>query len=383
MNFDLTDDQKQMRETALSFAKKRSPVSRMRKLRELPQPFEAEVWREMGQLGWLGVAMPEDAGGLGGSFFDLAILLEALATTLVPEPLFASVVLGGSAIALAGNAEQRARFLGPMIEGETMLALAHAERGNRYGLDVATTAEPAAGGYRLRGEKLFVPYGQHARHIVVSAKTADGVGLFVVDGNADGVTEHTVQTIDSRPAAHLKLESVQVGADRRLGEGDAREVLERVLDRGAAALVAEGVGVCQTVLEMTSQYLKTREQFGVKIGTFQALQHRAVDMFVECELLRSIALLACAQVDGSDDAERPVAVSAAKAQLAVSGRFVTQQAIQLHGGIGVTDEHDVGLYFKRMQALLSQCGDESHHLERYANLAQEARPERELRASAD
>ncbi len=217
--------------------------------------------------------------------------------------------------------------------------------------------------------------GHGAEAIVVTARTSgdvagpEGVSAFVVDRGARGVTIRPVKTMDGHRAAIVTMAGVEVGADRRLGpEGGAAAALERTMDLGAAAACAEGVGIMQTVLAMTRDYLCTREQFGVKIGTFQALQHRCVDMFIETELARSASIMASIRVDDPDEVTRKSAVSAAKVQLAVSGRFVTQQAIQLHGGIGITDEHDVGLYFKRMHALSTLFGDEEYHLARFASL---------------
>ncbi len=376
MNFDLTLDQKMLQDTASAFAKRESPVSRLRGLRESSSGWSSDVWSKMGELGWLAVPFPEEHGGLGGSFVELSLVLEAMGTTLVPEPILASVVLGGGAVSRAGDAGQRERWLSPMIAGQTSLALAYAERDSRFDVTwCRTRAEKAGGGYVLSGEKVFVLNGHAADAIVVSARTSggfgdrDGVSLFVVDPKQKGVSIRSVKTMDGHRAGWLVLDGAEVAADARLGEaGSAASVLEELMDLGAAAACAEGVGILKTVLAMTRDYLCTREQFGVKIGTFQALQHRAVDMFVECELARSASMLATLSLAFAKAAERKAAVSAAKAQLAMSGRFVTQQAIQLHGGIGITDEHDVGLYFKRMHVLSTLFGDEDFHVARYGSL---------------
>jgi alkylation response protein AidB-like acyl-CoA dehydrogenase len=225
----------------------------------------------------------------------------------------------------------------------------------------------------LRGEKVWVLGGHAADLLLVSARTggggAGGLSLFAVDRGAPGLEVRPVATMDGRRAAMVRLGGVEVGEERLVGdEGGALPVLEEVLDAGAAAACAEGVGIADAVLRMTVGYLTTREQFGVPIGSFQALQHRAVDMFVETELLRSIALEAAIRVGGDEPEARAAAVSAAKVQLSTGGRFVTSQGIQLHGGIGVTDEHDVGLYFKRMQVLASLFGDEEYHVTRFSSL---------------
>jgi alkylation response protein AidB-like acyl-CoA dehydrogenase len=268
------------------------------------------------------------------------------------------------------------RWLEPLMAGDTTLALAYAERESRFDpLRIGTRAPKSGGVYRLRGEKVFVLNGHAADAIVVSARTSagaadrDGISAFVVDARARGLTTRPIKTMDGHRAAILTFDDVEVETDRLLGvEGGAASALEKALDLGAAAACAEGVGIMQTVLAMTRDYLCTREQFGVKIGTFQALQHRCVDMFIETELARSTSMMASIKADDPDEIERKSAISAAKVQLAVSGRYVTQQAIQLHGGIGVTDEHDVGLYFKRMHALCTLFGDEEHHLTRFASL---------------
>jgi alkylation response protein AidB-like acyl-CoA dehydrogenase len=380
VNFDLSSDQKLLVDTASSFAKKSSPVSRARKLRTDPLGFEPKVWRQMAELGWLGLCVPEANGGFGARFVDLALVLEQLATTLVPEPILATCVLGGTALARAGSDEQRARWLAPLAAGELHAALAWAERGGRYdAAAVATRAEKMASGkgYRLSGEKIWVQGGHAANLLLVTARTAGGplertgVSLFAVDSGASGVEVRPVETMDGRRAAMVRLDGVEVGADRMLGdEGIAAPLVEDVLDVGAAAACAEATGMAKAVLAMTVDYLKTREQFGVKIGTFQALQHRAVEMFVEVELCRSHSIEASLRIDEGAADERRQAVSAAMVQLATGGRGVVRSAIQLHGGIGCTDEHDVGLYFKRMQSLGALLGDEDHHLARFAGLTQ-------------
>ncbi len=376
MNFDLSQDQKLLVDTAAAFARKESPVTRLRAMRQDAVGYSRSVWKQMGELGWLGILLPESLGGFGGAFADAALVIEKLGTTLVPEPYIASVVLAGSTLLAAGDDAQKKRWLEPLMAGDTTLALAYAERDARFDpLRVATRAQRTGKSYRLSGEKVFVLNGHAADAIVVSARTSgavadrEGIGAFVVDAGTRGLTTRPIKTMDGHHAAMLTFDDVEVESDRLLGgEAASAAALEKALDLGAAAACAEGVGIMQTVLAMTRDYLCTREQFGVKIGTFQALQHRCVDMFIETELARSASMMASIKADDPDDIERKTAISAAKVQLAVSGRFVTQQAIQLHGGIGVTDEHDVGLYFKRMHVLSTLFGDEEHHLARFASL---------------
>ncbi|MFW5877367.1 MAG: acyl-CoA dehydrogenase family protein [Myxococcota bacterium] len=369
MDFDFNEDQQMLAQTVADFAKKESPVERFRKLRDDDIGWEPQVWKHMGELGWLSVPFPESMGGYGGSFVDAALVLEQFGKALIPEPYLPSVILGGLAVLRAGDADQHRKLLAPMIEGQTSLALAYAERGSRHDPSaVETEAKKSGSGYALSGEKVWVLGGHQADHLIVSAKAPGGVTLFAVPKDAKGLTVTKVNTIDGTKAAFVKLDGVAVDEADRLGdEGAAAAVIDRVMDYGAAAAVAEGVGLCQTMLDMTVEYLGTREQFGVKIGVFQALQHRAVDMYVESELLRSASLAAIAKVDEDDETERRQAVSAAKHQLATGGIWLAQQALQLHGGIAVTDEHDVGLYFKRMYALNALFGDEQHHVERFAS----------------
>ena len=244
-----------------------------------------------------------------------------------------------------------------------------AEQAGRHDPAAVTTRATRNGaGYRLDGQKRFVQDGHGATQLVVSARTDAGVALFVVDAGTPGLTLRTVRTMDGRKAAMVELAGVELGPDRLLG-GAGLPALQRALDAGAAGACAEGNGIMRTVLTMTTDYLRTREQFGVKIGSFQVLQHRAVDMFIESELARSLSIAAAIRIDDQDDRERSAAVSAAMVQLIESGRHVTRQAIQLHGGIGITDEHDIGLYFKRMQVLGTLFGDDEHHVARFGNLS--------------
>ena len=369
MDFDLDQDQRMLAQTVADFAKNESPVARFRRLREDDIGYDPAIWRKMGELGWLGVPFPESVGGFGGGFVECAIVLENLAATLVPEPYLASVVLGGSTLLRAGSVEQHAAYLTPMIEGETTLALAYSEAKSRHDVTaIETTATPKDGGYELSGEKVWVLNGHHADDLIVSAKAPGGVTLFVVPRAAEGVRIRVAKTIDGHKAAFITFNRVAVGADARLGpEGTGAEVLDRTMDYAAAAAVSEAVGLATTMLRMTVDYLGTREQFGVKIGSFQALQHRVVDMYAETELLRSISMASIVRADEDDASVRRGDISAAKYQLATGGIWVAQQALQLHGGIGVTDEHDIGLYFKRIYALNALFGDAEHHVARFAS----------------
>jgi alkylation response protein AidB-like acyl-CoA dehydrogenase len=376
MNFDLSEEQQMIVDAVTRFVADDSPVERFRKLRETDRGWETGMWERMGEYGWLGVAFPEEQGGFGGRFVDLALILEQLGRGLVPEPYLASVVLAGSLLSKLGTDDQRQRFLTPMIEGKTSLALAYTERQSRYVLaDCLTRASRDGDAYSLHGEKVWVLNGHAANQIVVAARTsgdpmdAEGLTLFVVDANAAGLRRTPVPGMDGQRTALLHLDGVRVDADCVLGDvGDGLPALEWAIDRGAAAACAEGQGQIQELFDRTVAYLKERQQFGVPIGSFQAIQHRAADMFIETELCRSTMILAAIQVDSDCAEERMAEISAAKVQLHDGGWFVQKNAIQLFGGIGVTDEQDEGLFFKRLRALNALFGDADHHVDRFQRL---------------
>ena len=377
MNFDLSDEQQMLVDSVAKFVSNESNAERFRKLRDAELGWEKAMWERMGEFGWLGVPFPEEQGGFGARFVDLALVLEQLGRGLVPEPIVPSVVLAGGLISRLGSDAQVESFLAPMIEGKESLAFAYAERQSRYDLsDCKTTAEASGAGHVIRGEKVWVLNGHAADRIVVLALTSggqlddEGLSLFVVDADAAGLTRTPVRGMDGQRTALLRFDGVEVGEDRRLGPlGEAGPHVEWAIDRGAAAACAEGQGAIQELFERTVAYLKQREQFGVPIGSFQALQHRAADMFAEVELCRSTMILAAIQADAEDPDTRRADISAAKLQLARGGWHVAENAIQLFGGIGVTDEQDEGLYFKRLRVLDGLYGDADHHIDRFQRLA--------------
>jgi alkylation response protein AidB-like acyl-CoA dehydrogenase len=376
MNFDLNEEQQMIQDQAAKFVANETPVSRFRKLRETERGWEPEMWAKMAEQGWLAIAIPEEQGGFGGSFVDMSIILEQLGRGLVPEPFIASVVLAAGILSDEGDDGQREVFLTPMIEGQTSLAFAYAEKQSRYNLsDCLTTAEKSGDGWKLSGEKVWVLNGHAADQIIVAARTGgsqldeSGLSLFVVDGDAAGLERIRVPGMDGQMTAVLRFDGVAVGADRLLGrEGDALGVIEKAVDRGAAAACAEGLGQIRELFERTVAYLKERQQFGVPIGSFQVLQHVASDMYAEMELCYSASILASIQVDHSDVETRKADVSAAKLQLADGGWFIQENAIQLFGGIGVTDEQDEGLFFKRLRVLNAIFGDADWHVSRFQSL---------------
>ncbi|MCG8589299.1 MAG: acyl-CoA dehydrogenase, partial [Proteobacteria bacterium] len=292
------------------------------------------------------------------------------------EPYIASVVLAGELVSRLGTSDQAETFLSPMVEGRTSLALAYAERQSRYALnDCRTSATRDGDSFVLQGEKVWVLNGHAADQIVVVARTSGdpqderGLSLFVVDSDAQGLERVRVNGMDGQKTGLLRFDQVRVDASRLLGsEHEAYPALERTIDRGAAAGCAESLGALQELFERTVAYIKSREQFGVPIGSFQVLQHRAADMFAEVELCKSCMLLAAVQADNDDVEERRADVSVAKLQFSDGGWFVQENAIQLHGGIGVTDEQDEGLFFKRVRVLNGLFGDADYHVSRFQQL---------------
>ncbi|MEM1247925.1 MAG: acyl-CoA dehydrogenase family protein [Acidobacteriota bacterium] len=375
MNFDLSKEQQMICDSVATFIKDESPVERFREGRATDQIWSKDIWKQMGDYGWLGIAFPEEVGGIGGSFLDMALILEELGKGLAPEPFIPSVVLAGGLINDHGTDAQKTHYLTPMIEGDLSLSFAYAERQSRYSTaDCLTSASKTGDEYVLNGEKVWVLNGHAADAHVVVARTSgnqldgEGLSLFLVPGDAAGLTATSVAGMDGHRTAFLKFENVTIGAEALLGpEGGAQGAIELALDRGAAAACAEGQGMLQKMLDLTVEYLKQREQFGVKIGSFQALQHKAADMFAEVQLCKGTMLLAALNAD-EDTETRQREISAAKVQLSDGGWFVQENAIQLHGGIGITDEQDVGLYFKRLRVLNGLFGDADHHVGRYQSL---------------
>jgi alkylation response protein AidB-like acyl-CoA dehydrogenase len=377
MNFDLSEEQQMIVDSVARFVAAESPVERFRGLRDDERGWDPKVWEKMAEQGWLSVCYPEKQGGFGGSFVDAALILEQLGHTLVPEPYLASVILAGGLVSRLGDEDQVAKYLAPMIEGRTSLALAYAERQSRYEPeDCITAAHRSENGWTLDGEKLWVLNGHAADYVVVVARTAgdqldaSGLSLFLVDGDAPGLLRTRVKGMDGQSSALLRFEGVEVTRDQLLGvEGGGLEHLEWALDRGAAAACSESMGALQEMFNRTVEYMKERKQFGRAIGSFQALQHRAADMFTEIELCRSSMVLAAIQADEVDVETRKHEISCAKIQLTDGGWFVQENAVQLHGGIAVTDEHDISLFFKRVRVLQGLFGDADWHADRIQSLA--------------
>jgi alkylation response protein AidB-like acyl-CoA dehydrogenase len=373
----LSEDQELLAKTAADFVAEHSPVSRMRKLRDSDDPdgFSRDLWKQMAELGWVGIPFPEAYGGADMGLADLAVVVEALGRTLAPEPFLSTVLLGGQTLLLAGSEDQQRRWLPGAVAGDTLLALACQERDSRYDLcRVSTRAERDGDGWRLSGEKVQVEGGCGADLYLVSARTAgaesdaDGIGLFAVRPGSDGLQVERQRRIDSRNAALLRLEGVAVGGDGVLGAPEAAgPLLERVADRARVGLCAEMLGAMQEIFQRTLQYLKDREQFGVPIGSFQALKHRAAELFIQIELSRSCVMAAARALDEGLE-QAPALVSLAKARCSDAAMQVAHEAVQMHGGIGMTDEHDMGLYLKRARASELCLGDAAWHRDRWARL---------------
>jgi alkylation response protein AidB-like acyl-CoA dehydrogenase len=372
----LSEEQELLQQTARNFVSESAPVSALRALRDADDPagFSRELWKEMAELGWPGILLPEELGGAGLGYAELGVVQEELGRTLAASPLFATALLGGNAVLLAGSDAQKKEILPALARGERLLALAYQETPRHDPFAVSTRAEPVRDGFRLHGEKRFVLDGHVADQIIVVARVSggprdrDGLALFVVDGDARGLARTRTRMVDSRNAALLRLDGVEVDRGRALGQpGGAADVLEAVFDRAAIALSAEMLGGAQRVFDDTLAYLRERKQFGVPIGSFQALKHRAAALFCEVELARSIVLEALRAVD-SGSPEVPRLACVCKARLSDAYVHAANEGVQMHGGIGMTDEHDVGLFLKRAKATALLLGDSAYHRDRYARL---------------
>jgi alkylation response protein AidB-like acyl-CoA dehydrogenase len=325
-------------------------------------------------MGLLGLPFDEAHGGFGGATVDVMLVMEAIGEGLLVEPYLATVGLGGRFVARAGTKAQQERILPALIQGKHTLAFAHTEPGARYDLrEVGLRASRAGDQWTLDGDKRMVLHGGGADTFVVSARTAGtdtdaaGITLFLVPRTAPGVSVKDYRTLDNLRTADVRFTGVSVGADALLGrEGDGYPVIEEVVDYATALLCAEAVGAIRYANEATLEYLKTRRQFGVPIGSFQVLQHRMVDMMISYEQARSMAYLACVKIDTADAAERRRVVSAAKIKIADACRHVSQEAVQLHGGMGMTEELKISHTFRRLTMLAQTFGDAEHHLERFA-----------------
>ncbi|HEY2619208.1 MAG TPA: acyl-CoA dehydrogenase family protein [Acetobacteraceae bacterium] len=373
MDFDLTDEQRLLKDSVDRLIGDQYQFEQRKKYMAEPDGWSRAVWQQYAEIGLLGLPFAEAHGGFGGGAVETMIVLEAFGRGLVLEPYFATVILGGGLLRRAATPAQQQALLPQLAQGKLKLAFAHVERQSRYDLaDVATTARQDGANWVLDGAKSVVLHGDCADRLLVTARVSGdrrdrrGVGLFLVDPAAAGVSRRGYPTQDGLRAAEVTLSGVRVAQDDVMQ--DALPAIEHVVDEAIAALCAEAVGTMQAMHETTLEYLKTRQQFGRPIGQFQVLQHRSVDMLVALEQARSMAMFAAVMAGEENAAERRRAIAAAKVQIGRSGRHIGQEAIQLHGGIGMTMEYKVGHYFKRMTMIDKLFGDADVHLETLAQL---------------
>jgi alkylation response protein AidB-like acyl-CoA dehydrogenase len=372
----LSSDTQMVRDTALDFFKERAPITALRKLRDSNDPdgFSRPLWREMAELGWTGFLVPEDHGGTAFGVLGLAQVMEAAGRTLAASALVSTALVGASLLSMAGSEDQKSEHLPPLVAGERLFALALEEGSRHQPYRIATKAVRDGAGYTLSGQKVFVLDGHVADVLIVAARTSggrddrEGITLFLVPGDAPGVSRLRTIMIDSRNAAQIRLDNVTVGADAVLGRVDGgADALDRVLDRARACLAAEMLGSANEAFDRTVQYLKDRKQFGVVIGSFQALKHRAAQMFCEVEVTRSAVIAACSALDeNTNDAAALAVLAKGKANDTLD--LCGNEGVQMHGGIGMTDEHEIGFFMKRARVARATFGDTAFCRDRYASL---------------
>jgi pimeloyl-CoA dehydrogenase small subunit len=372
MDFDLSEEQRLLKESVDGLLGDSYDFEARKKYMAEKGGWSKAVWSRLADQGLLGLPFAEDDGGFGAGAVETMIVMEAMGKALMLEPYMATVVLGGGFLRRGGSDAQREAHIPAIIDGSKTFAFAQLEKNSRYDLnDVATSAKKKGSGWVIDGEKFVVLNGESADMLVVTARTKggqrdrDGIGVFLVPGDAKGVARKGYPTQDGLHAADISFTGVEVGADAVIGDPEnGLPLIERVVDDARIAMCAEAVGAMDESLKTTVEYMKTRKQFGVAIGSFQTLQHRAADMFVAVEQARSMSMFATMASDFDDAKERATAVAAAKVQIGKSAKFVGQQSIQLHGGIGMTQEAKIGHYFKRLTMIENTFGDTDYHLRR-------------------
>ncbi|MGB5245899.1 MAG: acyl-CoA dehydrogenase family protein [Woeseia sp.] len=373
MDFSITDEQMMLAESVTRFIDNDYSFDKRMKVVESDAAFSTQTWQNFAELGWTAMLFDEADGGFDGGAVELMLIMEQFGRGLVIEPFLANVVLAGGVLKRVATAEQKAQWLAGIVEGTTQAALAFAEPQSRHDFaDVATIAKKSGDGWQLNGKKAFVLNGGNAELLIVPARTAgaqrdrDGISLFAIDAAKAGITRNAYKTVDGQSAAEITLQDVAVDAGALLGKaGEAHATLAAVLCDATLAVSAEAVGIMRTMHDKTVDYSKQRVQFGVPIGTFQALQHRMVDTLMACELTRSL-LLRATMLLADNNVEADKAVSELKYMIGTRGRKVAQEAVQLHGGMGVTWELDIAHYFKRMTAIEIMFGNADYHLDRLA-----------------
>jgi pimeloyl-CoA dehydrogenase small subunit len=374
MDFELSAEQELLRDNVARLMKERYGFEARKAYQAHPRGWSEALWRDYAEMGLLGAPFAEEDGGFGGGAVETMIVMEEFGKALALEPYLQTVVLCGALLKHGGNAERRAKLVGAIAAGELRLSFAHAEKQSGFDLnDVALSAVKDGGGFVLRGEKTLVGQGDSADQFIVSGRVAgarrdrEGIGLFLVDGDAHGLTRRGYPTQDGQRAAEVVFADVRVEPHDILGDPEgALPIIERAVAETIAALSAEAVGAMSEALAMTVEYLKTRKQFGVPIGSFQALQHRAADMTVALEQARSMMFLATMMAGDDDADERAKAISAAKTQIGRSAKFIGQQAVQMHGGIAMTYDYKLGHLFKRLTMIDAAYGDADVHVRRLA-----------------
>src|SRR4051812_13864099 len=372
MDFDLSEEQRLLKESIDGLLADAYDFDSRKKYMKEQGGWSRAMWGKLAEQGLLGLPFAEEDGGFGAGGVETMIVMEAMGRALVLEPYLATVVIAGGFLRHGGSAAQKAAHLPGIIDGSKTFAFAQLEKQSRYDLfDVATSAKTKGDGYVIDGEKFVVLNGENADTLIVTARISggqrdkSGIGVFIVPADAKGVTRKGYPTQDGLHAADITFTGVEVGADSVIGDAaGGLPLIERVVDEARIALCAEAVGLMDVSLETTVEYLKTRKQFGVAIGSFQSLQHRASDMFVALEQARSMSMFATMAAEFDDPKERATAVAGAKVQIGKSAKFVGQQAIQLHGGIGMTMETKIGHYFKRLTMIETTFGDTDYHLRR-------------------
>ncbi|MFK8047653.1 MAG: acyl-CoA dehydrogenase family protein [Halioglobus sp.] len=372
----LNEEQRLLQDSAKEFLTSNAPVAALRKLRDEGDAtgYSSQLWQQMIELGWASIILPEEYGGLDFGFTGLGVVMEETGRNLTASPLFASAVVGASTLLIGGSVQQKEELLPKIASGELTLALALEESHRHRPSNISTTATAGDDGYVLNGSKTFVLDGHSANQLIIVARTSgepdseQGISLFLVDAQAPGIDRQRNIMMDARNSASVTLTNVKVSEQSLIGKpGAGWKTLEPVLDRGRIAIAAEMMGCALEAFERTVEYLKERVQFDVKIGTFQGLQHRAAHMQSELELCRSVILQALSSVDESPE-QVPLLASLAKAKLNEFVKLVTNEAVQMHGGIGVSDDLDIGLFLKRARVAMQIFGDTNYHRDRYASL---------------
>jgi len=375
MDFTFNEEQTLIQDQVDRFIQKEYDWETRQSLSNSELGFGDNNWQKFAELGWLGISTSEDNGGFGGSAIESMLIMEAFGKGLVVEPFLETIIMSGGLIDEHGSDQQKSSILEPAIAGQLHLALAYAEPQSRFNLsDVVTEAKSDGDNFILNGYKSVVMNGPSANKIIISARTSgtqleeNGITLFMVDGDSEGLNKTNYKTVDGRRASDLTIENVSVSKDDIIGQIDAGfDILDSSIDRAILAISAEAVGAMEVLYKTTVEYTKTREQFGTSIGKFQVLQHRMVDMFMEYEQCKSLLYMATMKhEEGSADAKK--AISGLKYQVGKAGRFIGQQAVQLHGGMGVTDELNVGHYFKRLTTVGTIFGNSDYHLKKYTSL---------------